>query len=76
MDCEGAEYDLLLNVDGETLRHFDELFVEFHYGLDGLSQALAKAGFEVKPIGKPDYLYSPRNKNPYFQKGMLLARKI
>ncbi|WP_371810292.1 FkbM family methyltransferase [Acidianus sp. RZ1] len=35
MDCEGCEYNLL-DEDDEMLRRFDQIAIEYHYGLERL----------------------------------------
>lgn len=46
MDCEGCEYNLL-NEDCETLRHFKQIQIEFHYGYRNLMKKLEDCGFKV-----------------------------
>ena len=47
MDCEGYEYDILLNASDETLSHFDYIVLEYHYGYKALGKRLEGAGFKV-----------------------------
>jgi FkbM family methyltransferase len=56
MDCEGAEYAILLNSDVETLRVFSQMLLEFHYGYLDLAEKLESAGFKVKIISGPKFL--------------------
>jgi len=47
MDCEGYEYDILLNASDEVLSHFDYIVLEYHYGYKKLEKRLKAAGFKV-----------------------------
>ncbi|MDE1860591.1 MAG: FkbM family methyltransferase [Candidatus Micrarchaeota archaeon] len=47
MDCEGAEYDIILNAPIETLRKFDQILVQYHYGYVDIKKRLIEAGFRV-----------------------------
>ena len=48
MECEGYEYDILLNTDNSILRHFSEMQIEYHHGYLDLKRKLEMAGFKVK----------------------------
>ena len=48
MDCEGDEYDIILESRSETLRRFERIMIEFHYGYKDLERKLYDAGFRVK----------------------------
>ncbi len=48
MDCEGYEYDVILNASNETLAPFDFIMMEYHYGYEKLKTKLEEAGFSVK----------------------------
>jgi FkbM family methyltransferase len=61
VDCEGCEYDILSSTDVDTLRHFSEIQIEYHYGYRNLEERLAEAGFRVartKPIKKYNFTTS------------------
>ena len=56
VDCEGAEYDILLNAPGEILKKIGIIAVEYHspkhfgiknkdYNVQNLVKRLEKAGF-------------------------------
>jgi FkbM family methyltransferase len=47
VDCEGCEYDFILNADDKILARFDQIFIEYHYGGDFLVRKLKRAGFRV-----------------------------
>ena len=48
IDCEGCEYDIILNSDDKTLKHFKKIQIEYHYGRKNLVERLKKAGFNVR----------------------------
>lgn len=47
IDCEGYEYEILLNSDPNTLRKFDRMEIEYHYGYLNILKKLKEAGFKV-----------------------------
>lgn len=57
VDCEGREYDIILNSPDELLRRFDHIVMEYHYGFESLRDKLRGAGFSVK-CGKADKIYA------------------
>ena len=73
MDCEGAEYDILLSTGGETLRKIKQINMEYHlpqfFGVGSpdlfpkLISHLKNAGFEVS-VKKENY-----------QRGYIYARQ-
>lgn len=58
MDCEGCEYDLILNEKKETLSKFSEIIMEYHHGYNVLKKKLEKVGFKVNAT-KPVLVRSP-----------------
>lgn len=57
IDCEGREYDIILNSPDELLRKFDYIVMEYHYGFEKLKDKLESAGFSVV-CGKPNKIYA------------------
>jgi len=47
IDCEGFEYDIVLNAPDDVLRCFDYILIEYHYGFKDLKDKLIGAGFTV-----------------------------
>lgn len=76
IDCEGREYDIILNSSNELLRKFDYIIMEYHYGGDNLREKLLAAGFSVK-CGKSVELYADDRQNELkqMQVGYLQAIK-
>jgi len=67
LDCEGAEYDILLNASDDILRRVKHLAIEYHLGLndgtpESLGEFLGKKGFDVTvlpPRSEEDgYMYA------------------
>jgi len=59
MDCEGCEYDALLSLDNDTILHFDEIMLEYHYGYENLKKFLEYSGYNVfctKPVGSYNHI--------------------
>jgi FkbM family methyltransferase len=54
MDCEGCEYDSILQSSKETLQKFTHVQLEYHYGYKNLKQKLEESGFKVAITG-PKY---------------------
>ena len=44
MDCEGCEYDSILNTDDEILKKFSTIILEYHYGYQNLVEKLETTG--------------------------------
>ena len=47
LDCEGDEYKIVLSSSKDTLRTFDFIILEYHYGYKNLKKYLETCGFEV-----------------------------
>ncbi len=69
IDCEGAEYEVLLNAQGETLQKVDRIAMEYHVGFNEhrpaeLVEYLGGHGFEVECLPEFEvgagYLYATR----------------
>lgn len=54
IDCEGCEYDSILETSKENLRRFSHIQIEYHYGYRNLKDKLENCGFKVK-ITKPQF---------------------
>jgi len=75
VDCEGCEYDLILNASDEALKAFDQIIMEYHYGYRNLVKGLEQAGFKVK-YSLPKYFYSreAEDNNTYPYIGLIYAK--
>ncbi|MDF3076444.1 MAG: putative family methyltransferase protein [Sphingobacteriaceae bacterium] len=47
LDCEGAEYEIIKNIDAELAQRVDKIIFEPSYRADELSAHLAKLGFKL-----------------------------
>jgi len=72
MDCEGCEYDAILN--SKRIGELRQIQLEYHYGPGRLAEALRSAGFEVEAT-RPQRGYNPRARDPNMLQGYIYARK-
>jgi hypothetical protein len=75
MDCEGCEYESILNENDETLKIFKKIQLEYHYGYEKLKEKLEKLGFRVE-CTKPLKVYNPDATNPNLEVGYIYAERI
>jgi hypothetical protein len=84
MDCEGYEYEIILNASTELLRRFEYIQIEYHSGYKNLKEKLEKNGFSVqasKPIAKrvdyepKSYMLSRYEKGDWQYLGYLWAKR-
>jgi hypothetical protein len=61
VDCEGCEYDLILNASFDDLSKFSHIQIEYHFGYQNLKTRLEECGFDVI-CTKPSF-FVPVNKN-------------
>jgi len=47
LDCEGCEYDIILNTPKELLQKFTHIQIEYHNGYQNIKQTLESYGFKV-----------------------------
>tara|TARA_B110000014_G_C20119906_1_gene592998 strand:- start:1760 stop:2533 length:774 start_codon:yes stop_codon:yes gene_type:complete len=59
IDCEGCEYDVILNTSDEILKKFHSILIEYHYGYQNIVEKLENCGFKVKK-SRPMYYYNYR----------------
>jgi FkbM family methyltransferase len=74
LNCEGCEYDIILNSSNEVLQHFELLIIEYHYGYSNIKKKLEGAGFKLKII-PPNFCYNPAADNSKMYIGMIFAEK-
>lgn len=75
IDCEGYEYDIILEAEKEVLRQFSEIILEYHYGYLDIEKKLHEAGFETRHVVPIKKLYdAPSNSEMYI--GLMHARRI
>jgi hypothetical protein len=61
IDCEGCEYDIILNSSDRILQSFSHILVEYHYGYKKIQKKLENCGFQTKISGPT---YRPQNMKP------------
>lgn len=64
LDCEGCEYDVILNARSDVLRKFSHIHIEYHYGYMNLKSKLEESGFQVM-IGNPIFTPTRTNRSMY-----------
>jgi len=60
VDCEGCEYDLILNASDEALHAFDQIIIEYHYGYKNLQKQLKICRFKAKNTHPKTTLYNKK----------------
>ena len=70
IDCEGGEYDIILNASNVTLRKFKQIMIEYHDGYKNLEKKLRSAGFDVRDTRPLTISYG------YRLFGMMFATRI
>ncbi|MCL5419739.1 MAG: FkbM family methyltransferase [Candidatus Marsarchaeota archaeon] len=48
IDCEGSEYEILLNAKASSLRKFKQIILEYHFGPAPIVSRLKDSGFKVE----------------------------
>jgi len=65
MDCEGCEYETILNTPIDILRKFSHIQIEYHDGFRDIKSRLEKCGFAVEKIivdnSKRGHVFAIRN---------------
>jgi len=51
IDCEGCEYDVILNTDKNVLENFSHILIEYHNGSELLIEKLTKSDFKITKEG-------------------------
>ena len=75
VDCEGCEYDLILNASDEALKAFDWVIIEYHYGYRNLARRLKRTEFKVK-YSLPKYSHNIEAEDSNMYVGFIFATSI
>lgn len=75
IDCEGSEYEFILNADIKSLRKFQQILIEYHYGYRNLVKKLESSGFKVK-ITRPINEVNNELKVPNLKRGLIICERI
>jgi FkbM family methyltransferase len=67
MDCEGCEYETILNAAKDTLLKFSHIQIEYHNGYENLKKKLVDCGFRVTKLfadtAKRGHILATRNRS-------------
>lgn len=74
IDCEGCEYDLVLQARDEELRAFDQFIIEYHRGCWTLVDRLKRAG--SRAMHKPRYIMKEPITGKILDVGLIQAKRI
>ena len=75
MNCEGCEYNTILNSSRDVLRKFELIMIEYHYGYKNLKQKLESCGFTVN-FTEPIFSINKEAENSKMYIGKLYAEII
>ena len=74
MNCEGCEYETILNSSKDLLNKFEYIMMEFHYGCKNLKKKLESCGFKVIVVD-PVFCYNKFAENHRMYIGKIFASK-
>ncbi len=74
IDCEGCEYETIISSDEATLKKFNKIIIEYHYGYKNLVNKLKNIGFKVN-YTFPIYGFNPYAENKNMYVGLIYAKK-
>ena len=75
MNCEGCEYDTILNSSRDILRKFELIMIEYHYGYKNLKEKLESCGFRVS-FTEPIFAVNKEAENTKMYIGRLYAEIV
>ncbi|MBT7557387.1 FkbM family methyltransferase [Candidatus Woesearchaeota archaeon] len=77
VDVDGYEYDIFDSVSIESLRKYETIFLEYHFGVKGLVKKLTKAGFLIETNENPP-VFIDRHPDKYKKMtvGYILAKRV
>lgn len=75
IDCEGCEYDIIRFSDNSTLRLFEEIVIEYHFGVKSLYEKLISAGFKIH-LEKGMRGFNTKSKPHFMNTGMLFCKRV
>jgi len=74
INCEGCEYELVLDASDADLSHFQAVMLEYHRGSRLIAKRLMKAGFVVKTSNNI-FVYNDRFPEPRCEEGYISAKR-
>lgn len=72
IDCEGCEYDAIIDADCSTLSKFSHIIGEYHYDYLILKKKLESCSFKTQ-FTEPNFFYLPTAKYPKLLVGKFMA---
>ncbi len=75
VDCEGCEYQVFKQASSATLKSFDLIHVEYHYGYVDVIERLRREGFKVE-YTKPTYAFRGMGAEPMLKGDIIASRKM
>ena len=63
VDCEGCERSMINNASSSTLKRFDAIHIEYHYGYRDMVERLRREGYRVS-YTKPSYTFKGISTKP------------
>ena len=75
IDCEGCEYEVIESTQPHTLRHFDQIIVEYHYGKKRIINSLIDAGFHIVEIKRGLVGLGTKSRLKLMRTGVIFAVK-
>jgi len=74
MDCEGCEYDVIIEDNIKFIERFQEIILEYHYGAEKLVNVLTKAKFVITHVDEPKKYFNWKAKK-WMNVGMIHAKR-
>jgi FkbM family methyltransferase len=72
-DCEGCEYDTILNTEYSILQKFEQIIISYHYGYLNIAKHLENLGFDIS-FTKPHFFPSKTSESRMYI-GFMYAKK-
>jgi FkbM family methyltransferase len=74
MNCEGCEYDTIMGADDETIKHFSDLRIDYHFGIRDLVSRLRSLEYNVR-YSEPIRAHDRSSTVPDMELGWIRANK-
>lgn len=76
MNCEGCEYDTILNTKNEVLRKFEYIVIEYHYGYKNITKKLMDAGYKIELKERPVFAVNSNANPKWMYIGKIIAERL
>jgi FkbM family methyltransferase len=74
-NCEGCEYDFIMEADAKDLSVFGSMMIEYHYGPEELAKKLDQSSFNVAYV-QPEYFRNSEAEDKDMYRGAMFARFV